>query len=133
MSVATARLQFKAFRDDRANRKNFKPDELWFAPDLMERAWEINNALGKLDTANNNPNFHKGVYTLNEWDYINDANDWWMCDSGKRRKMVFWMDRIVKEFAFAEDLDTLVAKWRGYMRYTHAWTNWRWVLGNQVS
>jgi hypothetical protein len=32
-----------------------------------------------------------------------------------------------------EDFDTLVAKWRGYARYANVYTNWRWVLGSQVT
>jgi len=33
----------------------------------------------------------------------------------------------------AEDIDTLVAKWRGYMRYSMAWTDWRFIVGAVVS
>ena len=29
--------------------------------------------------------------------------------------------------------NTFVAKWRGYMVYGLAHTNWRWVMGHQVS
>ncbi|KKK58937.1 hypothetical protein LCGC14_3039400 [marine sediment metagenome] len=31
------------------------------------------------------------------------------------------------------DLDTLIAKWRGYMRYAMAHVDWRWTFGHQVS
>ena len=37
------------------------------------------------------------------------------------------------EFAMAEELDTLVAKWRAYSRYSFMWNDWRWVLGGIVS
>jgi hypothetical protein len=40
---------------------------------------------------------------------------------------------VALEMAFAEDLDTIVAKWRAYMRYAFAWIDWRFVLGAEVS
>ena len=50
-----------------------------------------------------------------------------------RRQSIFWVDRVPIEFAFAEDLDTLIAKWRGYMRYSNAHVDWRWIVGSQVN
>ena len=132
-AVSAARIQFRTFRDDRANRWSDNPDELWIPPDLFEEAFEIVNSMGKVDTANNNRNVHNGVFTVKEWQYMTDVNDWFMSDSAQRKQMVFWVDRIPVEFAFAEDLDTIIAKWRGYARYSNAQTNWRWILGAQVS
>jgi hypothetical protein len=37
------------------------------------------------------------------------------------------------EFAQAEDIDTLVAKWRAYMRYSYMHNDWRWVTGSIVA
>ena len=131
-AVASGRIQMRGFRDDVGNRFSVSPDELWYPPDLFERAWEIVSSQGKLDTSNNNRNVHEGRYTLKEWDYMTDTNNWFMVDSRLRRMYVMWIDRIGLEFAFAEDLDTIIAKWRAYMRYAMAFTNWRWVLGHQV-
>ncbi len=64
---------------------------------------------------------------------MTDVNDWFLIDSAARRKNLFWIDRVGLEFAFAEDLDTLVAKWRAYMRYSWAWVHWSWIMGHQVS
>lgn len=132
-AVAAARIQARGFRDDRANRMDVNMDEIWYPPDLYETAFEIVSSMGKVDTANNNRNVHEGAYTLKEWNYLSDANDWFMSDSRLRRMFCHWSDRIGIEFAFAEDLDTIVAKWRGYMRYGAAHSDWRWVLGGQVS
>jgi len=132
-AVSAARIQFRSFRDDRANRWMDNPDELWIPPDLFEEAFEIVESMGKVDTANNNRNVHQGVFTVKEWQYMSDANDWFMSDAAQRKQMVFWVDRIPVEFAFAEDLDTIIAKWRGYARYSNAHTDWRWVLGASVS
>jgi hypothetical protein len=100
---------------------------------LYEVGFEIVNAQGKLDTANNNPNVHKGKYELYEWNYLTSTKNWFMCSSELRKISIFWSDRVKMEFAMAEDLDTLVAKWRGYMRYFNAVTDWRWVVGASVT
>jgi len=133
VAVQAARIQMRGFRDDNANKMSVNTDELWIPIDLEEQAFEIVQSLGKLDTAENNRNIHKGRYTIKEWHYMTDPNDWFMCDSALRKMYVKWVDRTRVEFAFAEDLDTLIAKWRGYARYSMAQLNWRWINGSQVS
>ncbi len=132
-SVAAARITMRGFRGDQAERINVTPNELFHPVELYETAFEIVSSMGKVDTANNNRNVHEGVYTLKEWNFMSDANDWFMSDSVARKQMVFWTDRTPIEFAFAEDLDTIIAKWRGYARYALGHVDWRWVLGHQVS
>ena len=132
-AVAAARIQMVGFRGDQAERISIVPSELWYPPDLYEQAYEITAAAGKVDTADNNPNVHQGQYTTIEWNYLTDTNNWFLADATMRRNMVFWVDRIPLEFGMVEDFDTLIAKWRAYVRYAFAWTNWRWVLGAQVS
>jgi hypothetical protein len=131
-AFASARIQMKGFRNDRGGRISTMPNELMYPVGLYETAWEIINSQGKLDTGDNNPNVHQGAYKLVEWEYL-DGSNWFLMDSGARRRSLFWIDRIPIEFAFAEDLDTLVAKWRGYMRHANAHRNWRFVLGALVS
>ena len=133
VAVAAARIQMVGYRGDQAERISVMPDELWYPPDMYEQAWEIVSSNGKLDVANNNENVHRGQYSLHEWNYMSDTNDWFMCDGAKRRMHLHWVDRIPLEFAMIEDFDTIVAKWRGYQRYSWAWTDWRWVFGAQVS
>jgi hypothetical protein len=132
-AVAAARIAMVGFRGDQAERISVMPNELIYPPDLYEEAYEIINASGKVDTDLNNPNVHEGQYTGIEWNYMTDTNNWFMADSRMRTQMLHWVDRIPLEFAFIEDFDTLVGKWRGYMRYAQAHTDWRWVYGHQVS
>ena len=132
-ALASARINMRGFRGDQAERIDVQPDEIWIPPDLFEEAFEIINSLGKVDTANNNRNVHQGVYTVKEWNYMSDTNNWFVGDSTARKQVVFWTDRTPVEFAFAEDLDTLVAKWRGYARYALAHTDWRFTFGHLVS
>ncbi len=116
-AVAAARISMMDFRGDQAERINVVPDTIIIPNDLFEEGFEITKAMGKLDTANNNPNVHQGVYTLINWQYMDDANNWFLADRSLMKDSVKWTDRVGIEFAFAEDLDTLNAKWRGYMRY----------------
>ncbi len=132
-AVAAARIQMVGYRDDQGGRFSVMPDEILHPPDLYEEAFEIIAASGKVDIATNNPNVHQGKYRSIEWNYLTDTNNWFMMDSRSRRQFLFWIDRIPVEFAMVEDFDKLIAKWRGYARYSNAWTNWRWVFGAQVS
>ena len=132
-AVASNRITATGFRGPQGERFAVRLDELWIPPDLFEQGFEIVNALGKLDTANNNPNVHEGVYTIKEWLYFTDSNNFFMSDSGLRKSSVYWTDRVGVEFAQVEDFDTMAAKWRGYAYYGSAHRQWRWIIGNQVS
>ena len=132
-ALASARIQMVGFRGDQAERISVMPDSLWIPPDLYDVAYEITESMGKPDVATNDKNVHYGKYKVYEWNYMTDTNNWFMCDSRQQKQWVVWFDRVPLEFAFAEELDTLVAKWRAYMRYSMAWFNWRWVLGSQVT
>lgn len=132
-ALSAARIQGQKFRDDRGNRMQVNFDELWIPIDLYDQAWEIVNSTGKLDTANNNKNVHEGKYKIKSWNYLTDASDWSLQDSTMRKMCAHWVDRTPMEFKMAEDIDTLVAKWRGYMRYSFAWTDWRFIVGASVS
>lgn len=133
VSVAAARIQMRGFRGDVGERISIMPSKLVIPVDLYEIAYEIAESEGKVDSANNNANVHKGKYEVMDWEYLTDTNNWFMEDSSQRKNFLVWFDRIPLEFAMAEELDTLVAKWRAYMRYSFAWYDWRWVLGGIVS
>ncbi len=132
-ALATARIQMRGFRDAAANRGDIEPDEIVFPPDLYEVAFEINSSMGKVDTAENNRNVHMGRYTMKEWNYLTDTNNWFLMDGSLRGESLKWLDSVPVEFAFAEDMDTLVAKWRLYMVYGAGHLDWRWILGANVS
>jgi len=133
VAVTAARIQFVDFRDDAANKISLVPDGLIIPTALYGKAFEIVASMGVPDNANNARNVHESAWDVTEWNYLSDNNNWFMEDSSFRKENLHWLDRIPIEFAFAEDIDTMIAKWRGYMRYSSAWTDWRWILGAQVS
>ena len=83
--VFSARLLMVGYRGDQAERIEIMPDELWYPPDLSEQAFEIVKSSGKVDSSNNNRNFHEGRYKTYEWRYLTDTNNWFMCDSQMRK------------------------------------------------
>jgi len=133
VGVAAARIQMKYFKDDKGNSISIMPDELLVPIDLEESAYEIVNSEGKVETALNNPNFLKGKMSVKVYQWLTDTNNWFLMDSGKRKQCLVWFDKAPLEFGQIEDFDTMVAKWRAYMRYSSMWRDWRFVLGAQVS
>lgn len=133
VAVTAARIQMRKFRGDRGERISVMPDTLLYPIDLYDVAEEIIRSSGKPDTANNNINVHNGRYTGMDWEYLSDVNDWFMYDSTLQKQWVKWIDRVSTEFGMVEDFDSLLGKWRCYLRYSLGWLDWRWVLGSQVS
>ncbi|MFZ2652447.1 MAG: hypothetical protein WA210_20290 [Burkholderiaceae bacterium] len=135
VAVAAAREQMVGFRDDRGNRIPMQPDEIMISQGggQYEIAFEIVSSRGKVDQMTNNANVHEGAYKIIEWNYLTDANNWFMMDSRRRKQSLYWLDRIAVEFGYVEEFDTLVAKWRAYARWANAHIDWRWILGAQVS
>ena len=132
-ALAAARIQFRGFRDDQAERINVMPSMLLYPPDLYDIAYEIVESSGKPGVATNDKNVHMGKFRLVEWNYLTDTNNWFMIDESAMKEYVVWFERIPLEFAFAEEIDTIIAKWRAYMRYSMGWFDWRWGMGAQVT
>ena len=136
-ALLAAVIQMKGFRDDAGNRISIMPDEIWIPVDLYGTAFEVIESFGKTGGGNNERNVHYGGYKImpseGGWNYMSDVTDWFLCDSSMRKQSLTWYERVPLEFAQAEDIDTMVAKWRAYMRYSYMHNDWRWVLGNIVS
>jgi len=75
-AVEATRLTMRGYTDETDNLLVARGDTLLIPPALEEQAWEIVNASGKMDTADNNPNFNKGKYKVIVWDYLSDSNNW---------------------------------------------------------
>jgi phage major head subunit gpT-like protein len=129
---ATRRLM-AAWTDDRGNIIAVNPDLILIPRALEETAWTIIATKGKVDSAENNANFHYGKYKLAVWDYLSDSNNWFFIDSTMMKTMLEWYDRIPLEFGQETSFDTFISKFRAYMRYGRGWNDWRWVYGHNVS
>ena len=53
---------------------------------------------------------------------------WFLQDGARHELNFFW--RVKPEFKSEEDFDTFVAKYRGYMRYSFGFSDWRGMVGS---
>jgi len=107
------------------------PDMI-IAPLALERqAWEVLSSKGKVDTAQNNANFHMGKYKLIIWpNYLTGKKRWFMVDSTYMKEFLLWFNRQPMQFFKDRDFGTLVSAFAGYMRYSKGWSDWTWIYGH---
>jgi len=132
-AVEATRLLMRQYTDETDNLMVARGDTLLVPPNLEESAWEIVNASGKMDTADNNPNFNKGKYRIIVWDYLSDSNNWFMIDSKMMKMYCKWFNRIPTEFNKDKDFDTYISKWSVYTRYSYGFSSWPWIYGHAVA
>ena len=133
--VATRKLM-REFVDSRGELVTVQPTLLLIPPELEDTANDIVATMsGRPGTANNSNNFVRDVginYLV--WDYLTDSNDWFMIDTGLASLYLNWFNRVPLEFAADPTSDfNLIARYRGYMRYSYGWSDWRWVYGHEVA
>lgn len=134
VTVESNRQTMIAFKSNRDNVIPIKPDMLLVPAGLEEKAYEIINSKGKVDTAQNNANFHLGKYKLAVWpNYLTDSNNWFLIDSQLMKMFLNWFDREPVQFFKDRDFDSLQAKFAAYMYYSQGWSDWRWVIGNNAA
>lgn len=133
-SVDAARLAMRAYKNDRGNLAPSHGTLLIVPKELEKRAFEIIDTKAGLDTAEGNSNFFFGRYKLAVWDYLSDANNWFMADE-QMMKMegLTWFDRIPLQFVKTGEFDTLVAKYAVTARVSFGYQDWRWVYGQIVA
>ena len=110
-------------------------DVLYVPPALQATAVEITNAIGKPGTANNDANFlrSRGLQVVVD-PYLSDANNWFMIDSVQAKMHMLWFWRVMPELAIDPSSDfNLVAKYRGYMRFSFGWDDFRYIYGHEVA
>ena len=125
----------KRQKDDRGNPLPTVYRLLVVPIELEATAYEITNAINKPGTADNDANFlgSQGLQVLVD-PYITDSNNWFMVDPSKAKEHLMWFWRFQPELAIDPSSDyNLVARYRGYMRHSFGWDDWRWVYGHNVT
>lgn len=135
VNIATMRIQMRGYRGDQAERISIVPDTIIIPPDLYVEGYENIGSPGRPDTANRAESVHFGQYKVVEWEYLTDANNWFMADSSmmKSPNGNVWVDAVQPEFAFVEAFDEIVGKWRVYAAWGHGHYDWRFIGGASVS
>jgi len=134
-SIVATRKLMREYKDDKGNLIPIRPNTLLVPPELEDAAWIATASMNKPGTANNDGNFVRaqGINVV-VWDYLTDANNWFMLDSRLAGLFLNWFDRVGMEFAADPTSDfNLIAKYRGYMRYSYGWSDWRFVYGHNVA
>ena len=131
-NVETVRINMHDFRNDIGEKISTQGDTLIIPRALEQTGWEIINSKGKVDTANNNANFHQGKYKLVVWDLLTDTTDWFMTDYKRQKEYLLWFNRVPIQFFQDKDSSTMVAVYLGYYRVGTGWDGWEWVFGNIV-
>ena len=131
---ATRRLMIKF----KTNRNNIQaatfPDTLLVPTNLEEKMFELIKSNGKVDTALNNPNFHRGKYKGIVWhNWLTDQDNWFFLNLDRFKEDASWYDWNPLEFFMASESDTLVSKHVGYMSNNVSAVDWMGILGQNVS
>ena len=132
-NLETAVTTMQAFKDDIGEEIVIMPDTLIVPRSLRKTALEIVGSDRQPDNANNAINVQANMWNVIVDPYLTDSNAWFIVDSALSRRYLKWYDRITPEFAGTQDFDTMIWKYRGYMRYGYGWSDWRWVLGSNPS
>lgn len=128
-NVSTTRQLHMGLTDMNGDLLNIMPDEILVPPELEDTALTIVRSALDPASANNAINPQSGRFTVRTWHQLTDATAWFMIDSGLRRQSLLWYERQPVEFANVTDFDTLIGKWRAYMRWSLGWSTWRWIYG----
>src|SRR3990167_4959037 len=125
-AVETVRLAMLKFKTNNDNKMAVRMDTLIVPADLEERAYELIKSNGKVDTANNNRNFHRGRYKLIVWEnYLADVNNWFAADSKLMKRHLIMREWEQLQFFRSGEFDTLVAKYAAYMSLNISTGEWR--------
>lgn len=139
-AVVATRELMRAYVDDRGELVPINPTLILVPPELEETAHKIVNTMrGSNSQITDQANFaaslvqDAGISYL-VWDYLTDANNWFLIDTTLAKMYLNWFDRVPLEFAMSPISDyQLVAQFRGYMRYSYGWSDWRFVYGQNVT
>lgn len=134
-AVVSTLLAGVDMNDDRGQPMPSIFDTIYIPTALQATAFEIVEAIGKPGGANNDANFiaSQGLRVVVD-PYLTDANNWFMIDSAQAKMHALWFNRIAPQITLDPSSDfNLIAKYRGYMRYSFGWDDFRWIYGHAVT
>lgn len=134
-SIIETRKLMREFKDDRGELIQVMPDTLVVPPELEDEAYVETRTPLKTGSADNDLSFVNSLgLRVIVWDYLTDANNWFMVDTKLAKQHLDWFDRVPLEFAVDPTSDfRLEARYRGYMRYSLGWSDWKFVYGHLVT
>jgi hypothetical protein len=131
-NLETTRLAMQAYKDDKGNLVAVQPDTIIVPPALEYTARQAVLSSEDPTTANRAINARADAYNIVRWDYLTDANDWFMVDSVRMKMNLLWNDRVPLDIHLKAGDTSVQATWIARARYGYGWTDWRWIYGNHV-
>jgi hypothetical protein len=134
-SIAATMALMRGYKGQGGEHLNVMPDMLIVPPALESAAYvALNSALLPGGSTNDINYLQSQRFTVVVWKYLEDTNNWFMVDSSLMRRWLNWFDRVPIEFSQDPRSDfELMLRYRGYMRYSYGWDDWRWIYGHEVS
>jgi len=131
-NLETAITTLMSLGDDLGEEIAVMPDYLIVPRALRKTALELTGSELTPESANNAVNVHSGLTAIVS-PYLTDTNAWFVVDSAMSRRYLKWYNRIGTEFTAEDSFDTLIRKYRGRMRYSFGWSDFRWIVGSNPS
>ena len=121
--------------DEAGNLIQMKATKLIVPPALEDTALRLLHSAQLPGTNHNDTNeYLKNRLQVVVMDYLGATaggsdTAWYLQDGTRHELNFFW--RVKPEFKNEEDFDTFVAKYRGYMRYSYGFSDWRGMVGSK--
>lgn len=121
--------------DEAGNLIQMKATKLIVPPALEDTALRLLHSAQLPGTNHNDTNeYLKDRMQVVVMDYLaktaGGSDTAWFLQDGTRHELNFFW-RVKPEFKNEEDFDTFVAKYRGYMRYSYGFSDWRGMVGSK--
>ena len=125
-TLKAATTMFRKQCDEAGKLIQMKPDTLIVPPSQEWLAYELIKSAQKPGGNLNDVNALMGKFKILVWDFLTDDDACFLLDSKRHNLNFFW--RVKPEFKREEDFDSLVQKYRGYMRYSYGYSDFRGVV-----
>jgi len=128
--LKTAMLLMSSQTDEAGLKIQAKADKLIIPEDLEWTAYSLLESVQIPSSANNDKNPVKGLAGLKPivMSYLTSSTAWFLQDSSLHELNFFW--RVKPEFASTKEFDNMVAKYRGYLRFSVGYSDWRGLVGS---
>lgn len=128
--IKEAMLLMGSQTDEAGLKIQAKADKLIIPEELEWTAYSLLNSAQMPGNNYNDKNPVKGLASLKPvvMSYLESATAWFLQDSSLHEMTFFW--RVKPEFAQKSEFDNMVAKYRGYLRFSVGYSNWRGMVGS---
>lgn len=135
-SLKKAMKMMRTQLDEAGNLIQMKATKLIIPPALEDTARRIlhSSLLPGTELNDTNEYLKQSGIEIVVMDYLGEEaggsdKAWFLQDGSRHELNFFW--RVKPEFKNEEDFDTFVAKYRGYMRYSYGFSDWRGMVGSK--